>query len=197
MIGETATVLSLESMSGCPEVEEDGATFEANASKKALTLARWLKQQPADSFPWGHDLAGVLVLADDSGLEVDALDGAPGVHSARFATFHDAGQTGNAPDQDNNAKLIGLLEGVPENQRTGRFRCVMALVNVAAETARIFEGVCPGRLRVRLSGAGGFGYDPLFVPEGYDRTFAELGEEIKNTISHRARALRALREGLG
>ena len=135
------------------------------------------------------------MLADDSGLEVDALDGAPGVHSARFAAQDLHGGV-NASDAANNAKLLELLQEVPSARRTGRFRCVLALARVAP--ARFeplsFEGVCEGRIAFAPSGGGGFGYDPLFVPEGFSASFAELGEEVKNRISHRARALARLRE---
>jgi XTP/dITP diphosphohydrolase len=196
MLGSRFTIWSLEQVQGALEVEEDGATFEANARKKARALAQWLKQAPPGATPMDRGFENVRVLADDSGLEVDALDGAPGVHSARFAALEDPGQSGNAPDVDNNAKLIRLLENVPEDQRTGRFRCVMALVEVESGKCRVYAGDCPGRLRSRPSGGGGFGYDPLFVPDGYDRTFAELGDAIKNRISHRARALQALQADL-
>jgi XTP/dITP diphosphohydrolase len=124
-------------------------------------------------------------------LEVDALGGAPGVHSARFAA-DDATGTANSPDAANNAKLLGLLEGVPSEKRTARFRCVLALASRDKATL-LFEGACEGRIAFSFSGAGGFGYDPLFVPEGCAQSFAELGEEIKNKISHRARALAKLR----
>jgi XTP/dITP diphosphohydrolase len=139
---------------------------------------------------------------------VDALNGAPGVHSARFATL-DTGVPGNSPDAQNNAKLLRLLEKVPVTQRTARFRCVIALTPLmsahpasaspacAADehemATELFDGTCEGRISFAPSGAGGFGYDPLFVPGGFDLSFAELGEEVKNRISHRANALSKLR----
>jgi XTP/dITP diphosphohydrolase len=155
----------------------------------------------------------VYVLADDSGLEVDALDGAPGVHSARFAAV-DAGRetAGNSSDAENNAKLLRLLQDVPKARRTARFRCVIALtplienpgsdeppVHAADELARrtwLFEGACEGTIGHAAKGGSGFGYDPLFTPIGERQTFAELGEELKNRISHRAGALRAMQKCL-
>jgi XTP/dITP diphosphohydrolase len=153
----------------------------------------------------------LYVLADDSGLEVDALKGGPGVHSARFAAL-DTGKAGNSPTADNNAKLLRLLAGVPREKRTARFRCVMALTPVLStqpENAspvcqadefelqtQLFEGTCEGRIGFAEQGRGGFGYDPLFVPDGYEQTFGELPEEVKNRLSHRARALAKLREEL-
>ena len=147
-----------------------------------------------------------FVLADDSGLEVDALGGAPGVHSARFAALD---KKENSPDADNNAKLLQLLKSVPEEKRTARFRCVVALAGIvdiprqnaspvcyseeAEQMACVFDGVCDGKIIRDPRGANGFGYDPLFVPSGYEQTFAELGDETKNQLSHRAKALAKLR----
>ncbi len=175
------------------EPDETGSTFRENARIKALTWATYLAVDVCN-------LGAQWVLADDSGLEVDALNGAPGVHSARFAAL-DTGRPGNSPDGENNAKLLRLLEGVGPERRTARFRCALALTPVLAgadaatmaAATRDFDGVCEGRLLERPSGAGGFGYDPLFVPEGFDRPFAELGADVKNRLSHRARALEALR----
>lgn len=141
------------------------------------------------------------------------MNGAPGVHSARFAALDrsadslSAGATGNSPDADNNAKLLRCLQSVPRAQRTGRFRCVLALVpvpEVGLESsspvcyadefaAQIFDGTCEGRIQSAPSGHGGFGYDPLFIPEGYQQSFAELGESLKNQLSHRAKALAKLK----
>ncbi len=176
------------------EPEETGSTFGENARIKALTWATYLAVDVCN-------LGVQWVLADDSGLEVDALNGAPGVHSARFAAL-DTGRPGNSPDAENNAKLLRLLEGTAPARRTARFRCTLALTPVLAgvdaaamaSATREFNGVCEGRLLDRPSGAGGFGYDPLFVPEGFDRPFGELGAEVKNRLSHRARALEALLE---
>jgi XTP/dITP diphosphohydrolase len=188
--------LTLRDFPGAPETLEDAPNFAGNAAKKAATLAQWL------------DTTGKLkegyILADDSGLEVDALNGAPGVHSARFAALDEslASIIGNSPDQANNAKLLRLLQNVPLERRTARFRCVVALLTInphlqslqeLVNTARLFEGTCEGRIDFAPRGAGGFGYDPLFIPAGYDRSFAELGEDVKNTLSHRAKALEQLR----
>lgn len=147
-----------------PDVVEDGETLEANAIKKAVTLARE---------------TGLWSMADDTGLEVAALNGEPGVYSARYAG-------GDASYADNNRKLLGALDGALD--RSAQFRCVMALADPAGD-AQIVEGVCRGRIADAVRGDGGFGYDPLFVPDGFDRTFAELSAEEKNRISHRGRAL--------
>ena len=176
------------------EPEETGSTFRENARIKALTWATYLAMEVCH-------LGARWVLADDSGLEVDALDGAPGVHSARFAAL-DTGRPGNSPDAENNAKLLRLMAGIAPERRTARFRCALALTPVLAgadaaamaAATRDFDGVCEGSLLERPSGSGGFGYDPLFVPQGWDRPFAELGAEVKNRLSHRARALEALRD---
>lgn len=189
VLGEGHCYLTLADFPDAPAVIEDGATFADNARKKAAELAAWLAEQPAaqrDDERW--------VLADDSGLEVDALDGAPGVHSARFAA-DESGTAGNAPDAANNARLLRLLAEIPPARRTARFRCVIAVARVPAakaEAIAIHEGACEGRILEAARGTAGFGYDPLFQPDGYDQTFAELGEAVKNGISHRARALAAL-----
>ena len=146
------------------DVEEDGETFEANAIKKATELAR---------------ATGLWALADDSGLEVRALGDTPGVYSARYA-----GEPCN--HANNNAKLLRELAGKPD--RSARFRCVAALSDPSGR-AETVSGSCPGRIIERLRGAQGFGYDPLFVPEGFELTFAEMGNEQKNRLSHRGRAL--------
>ena len=136
------------------------------------------------------------MIADDSGLEVDALNGAPGVHSARFAAL-DSAKSGNTPDADNNAKLLRLLKNVPPEKRTARFRCVIALAETHPPSStlhpQIFDGACEGRIIFEPRGNNGFGYDPLFMPDGFERTFAELGEDVKNQLSHRARALEKLK----
>lgn len=159
-------LLSLNDYPGAPDVVEDGITYEENAIKKAVTLAEYT----------GH-----LTIADDSGLEVDALDGAPGVHSARYA-----GE--NASDQDRIAKLLDALQDVPDDQRSARFICVVAIAAPLSES-EIVRGVCEGHISHIPRGGTGFGYDPVFVPMGYAKTFAELGDNIKNQISHRAKAL--------
>jgi XTP/dITP diphosphohydrolase len=159
-------VVMLSDITGAPEVEEDGATFRDNALKKARSAAR---------------TSGLWTLAEDSGLEVDALGGEPGVKSARYA-----GEGAN--DADRIRKVLDLLVAVPEDRRTARFRCVMCLVTPAGDET-CFEGRCAGRIAHNARGSAGFGYDPIFVPEGYDRTFAELGLGVKSKISHRARAM--------
>lgn len=187
ILGEGFDCLTLEKISGAPEILEDAETFEGNARKKAEGIAAWLKT-----------FAGAkpdFVMADDSGLEVDALGGAPGVHSARFAAL-DSGGAGNSADVDNNAKLLRLLKDVPLEKRGARFRCVIALVELQSGSLQTFTGTCEGRIEFAKSGAGGFGYDPLFTPIGFNQTFAELGEAVKNQISHRAQALAKLRGAL-
>jgi XTP/dITP diphosphohydrolase len=190
ILGGNIRLLSQHDFPGAPAVAEDAATFAGNAAKKAEGLAAWLAANACAAGAGRPD----YVLADDSGLEVDALGGAPGVHSARFAA-DDAGGTANSSDADNNAKLLRLLEGVPPERRAARFRCVLALVG-GEQATRLFEGRCEGRIARAPAGTGGFGYDPLFVPEGCAQSFAELGEEVKNKISHRARALAELRRFL-
>ena len=161
---------------GGPDIEitEDGQTFEDNSLKKAREIMK---------------LCGQITIADDSGLMVDCLDGAPGVYSARFA-----GEDGN--DEKNNQKLLMLLEGVPEEKRTAEFVSVITMVYPDGNiiTAR---GECRGRIITEPAGDNGFGYDPLFVPDGYDRTFAQLTAEEKNSVSHRAAALEKLKKLLG
>jgi XTP/dITP diphosphohydrolase len=198
ILGNGFRCLTLDDLPGAPKVVEDAATFAGNATKKATELSRWLVSTNAATGVQSEDFA---VLADDSGLEVDALGGAPGVHSARFAALErsadgsSAGGGGNSPDADNNAKLLRLLQDVPPAQRTARFRCVLA--RVAAGKVELFDGACEGRIALVASGAGGFGYDPLFIPAGFAQSFAELGEDVKNGISHRAKALAALKAALG
>jgi len=195
ILGDEFRYLTLDDLLDAPKVVEDADTFAGNATKKAVELARWLtsaslavRQPPID-----------YVLADDSGLEVDALNGAPGVHSARFAAL-ETGLPGNSADGDNNAKLLHLLKDVPAERRTARFHCVIALAGVDLHTEgsslRLFEGVCEGRILFAPRGHGGFGYDPLFMPVGFEETFAELGEDVKNRLSHRARALEQLKAAL-
>jgi XTP/dITP diphosphohydrolase len=195
ILGEGFAWLTLNDFPEAPQVTEDAPTFAGNATKKAVALAGWLGAGAPSSTLQAQG-SRVFVLADDSGLEVDALAGAPGVHSARFAAM-DLGKAGNSPDAANNAKLLRLLQDVLPDKRTGRFRCVLALAEVAPPgrcgPPHLFEGTCEGRIGFAPRGQGGFGYDPLFVPDGYEQTFAELGEAVKNTLSHRARALRQLR----
>jgi XTP/dITP diphosphohydrolase len=156
-----------------PETVEDGATFEANALKKA---------REAMAF------TGLPALADDSGLAVDALDGRPGVYSARFA-----GE--GAGDAANNARLLEELAGVPHERRQAAFVCSLAFVAPDGRE-KVFSGRVGGHILEEARGNGGFGYDPLFLVEGFDRTMAELSLEEKNRISHRGQALRQLKEYL-
>jgi len=188
-----------------PIVVEDADTFAGNALKKAESLSHWLTASlQAGGSRDGHLTIGAtrtFVLADDSGLEVDALGGAPGVHSARFAAM-ESGRDGNSPDADNNAKLLRLLATVPREKRTARFRCALALVEffpsgAGQKAPHLFDGACEGWIDFAPRGNGGFGYDPLFIPTGRDQSFAELGEDVKNGISHRAKALAGLREWFG
>lgn len=184
---------ALDELPDAPEIAEDGATFAANAERKSRGMAKWLGTRGIGS-RWA------FVLADDSGLEVDALAGAPGVHSARFAAL-DTGRPGNSSDLENNAKLLRLLNEVPVEQRRARFRCAMALTPIPGPEgigrepgpSVLFDGACEGHLELAPRGEGGFGYDPLFIPDGFQESFAELGEAVKNRISHRARALERLR----
>ena len=158
---------------GMPHVVEDGDTFAANAQLKAEAL-----RQSAPHGAW--------VLADDSGLEVDALDGAPGIYSARYAGP-------DAKDGENLAKLMKELYGVPEEQRSARFRCVLCLIDPEGFITH-YEGICEGRIDIKQQGSEGFGYDPAFIPDGYQQSFGELGEDVKSKLSHRAIAVRWMRE---
>ena len=186
LLGDDFECRTLKDYPDAPEVEEDAATFAGNAVKKALSLVDWLKHN--------EDFAEGWVLADDSGLEVDALDGAPGVRSARYASDT---TEGNSPDEANNAKLLTALDGKPEHQRTARFRCVLALARAGAYgQPELFEGTCEGHIAEAPTGSEGFGYDPLFVPENFVDTFGTLGAEIKGMLSHRAAALRKLKAWL-
>lgn len=163
-------IISLNDLSSYPTVVEDGVTFEENALKKARTLA---------------EFSGRVTLADDSGLEVDALGGAPGIHSARYGGEE-------AEDIRNNQKLLRALAGVPEEKRTARFVCVLALCAPPALGGGewLFRGECAGRIAFAPRGENGFGYDPLFFYPPLNRTFAELDREAKSRVSHRGRALK-------
>jgi len=162
----------LDEFPDMPEVMEDGETFEENAFRKARDV---------------FDFTGMPVVSEDSGLEVDALGGSPGVYSARFA-----GE--NATDGENLQKLMEELSGTPPERRTARFVSVFCLYD--GGTPEYFRGHVEGMIIDRPRGESGFGYDPVFVPRGYDRTFAELGQDVKNRISHRAEAIRKLQEYL-
>lgn len=162
--------VTLDAFPGAPDVVEDGATLEENAQKKAYEIAKFTKQ---------------IALADDSGLEVDFLDKAPGVISARFAGI-------GCSYADNNNKLLKLLKGVPTEHRKARFRCVMALAVPRGATQTV-EGALDGYITDRPRGEEGFGYDPVFLVPEQGKTLAELGPTLKNQISHRFKALQAMR----
>jgi len=169
-------IVSPQSLENPPAVVEDGQTFEENALKKARALA---------------EFSGLLTLADDSGLEVDALNGAPGIYSARYA--------GEESDDDrNNEKLLWKLEKVPVEKRTARFVCALALCSPGAEGGKEWtvRETCEGRIALALKGSNGFGYDPLFFYPPFAKTFGEIGREIKATVSHRGKALKRLAEKL-
>ena len=170
------TILSLKSLGRWPAVVEDGAIFEENALKKARMLAEY---------------SGMLTLADDSGLEVAALDGAPGIYSARYG-----GEEGN--DDKNNEKLLRELQGVAEEKRSARFVCALALCAPKSRgmKERTVRESCEGRIAFELLGQNGFGYDPLFFYPPFGKTFGEIDRETKATVSHRGKALRRLAETL-
>lgn len=174
ILGPDFAVSDLSSLPDMPEVEETGTTFEENATLKAVAASMLFEG-------W--------VIADDSGLEVDALDGAPGVYSARYAGPQ-------AVDADNNTLLLRNLEGVRGKERSARFRCVIVLARAGRKLAA-FAGAVEGVIVNQHKGGGGFGYDPLFVPEGYCETFGQLPAEVKNSLSHRAKALAKLRDWRG
>jgi XTP/dITP diphosphohydrolase len=156
-----------------PIIPEDGLTFLENAQQKAR---------------WVYDRTNMWSLADDSGLEVDFLKGGPGVHSARYAGEH-------ASDRERFEKLLDSCAGCPQERRKARFRCVVVL-KLGENDEIVGEGTCEGRIGLSPKGTVGFGYDPVFMPDGFDRTFAELDEKEKNNISHRGKALAALRKNL-
>ncbi len=166
-------IKSLADYHGLPNIIEDGKTFRANALKKALTIS-------------SH--TGALVLGEDSGIEVAALENRPGVYSARYA-----GQ--EASDQDNNEKMLCELKGVPLKKRGARYRCVAALTDGKTVIATV-SGSCPGSIALKPQGGNGFGYDPLFIPSGYQQTFGQLDPSIKAEISHRAKAMKKVRQVL-
>ena len=167
--------LTLSQVISYPEPEEDADTFAGNALIKARAA---------------HEATGMAALADDSGLVVDALDGRPGVYSARYAGVH-------GDDAANNAKVLAELEGVSDEQRTGRFVCALAFVDENGNETTV-EGAVEGRIGYELRGSEGFGYDPMFMPEafGFEKSLAEVSQDEKNAISHRGNALRILKEKL-
>jgi len=170
--GLNVELVALDAFGDLPEVVEDGETLEANAIKKAREVAAQTRH---------------TAIADDTGLEVDALDGRPGIYSSRFAGD-------NASYEDNVRKLLAELEGVPQQQRSARFRTVIAVCN--NRDVYTVDGVCDGVICEKARGAGGFGYDPVFFVQEVGETFAEMGLAVKNRISHRANALRALKHQL-
>ena len=159
-------VVSLKNFWHAPEVKEDGMTLEANAKKKAVQTSRFLKG---------------LAVADDSGLEVASLGGKPGVYSARFSGK-------GATYKSNNEKLLRLLKGVPLTKRKACFRCSIAFAD-KGRLIGVAEGRCRGTIGFESKGRAGFGYDPIFLPNGYKKTFAQIGIKRKNRISHRSKAL--------
>ncbi len=171
--GLPALFLSLSEVPDIPEVVEDGATFEENALKKARMMAY---------------STGIVTLADDSGLCVDALDGRPGVHSARYAGD-------NASDEEKYLRVLEEMADVPDPARSARFVCAVALVAPDGEE-NLFRGVCEGRITREPRGSSGFGYDPIFYFEEAGCTFAQMDQESKNRVSHRGRALRQFAEFL-
>lgn len=168
--GLSIKVTSLADYPSAPEIVEDGATFAANAAKKALTVSRY---------------TGKLVMGEDSGLEVASLDNAPGVYSARFSGPQ-------ATDHTNNLKLLRALRGVPLDQRQARYRCCVAIAE-GDTLIQTVSGRCSGLIGLRPRGTHGFGYDPLFLLPRYQQTFGELDPAVKSRLSHRARALKKLR----
>jgi XTP/dITP diphosphohydrolase len=168
-------IAGLPDFSSLPPVIEDGLTFEANARKKAEASSRYVP--------------GETVVADDSGLEIDALHGAPGVHSARYAADQPDKAEANTDDEANNARVLRELNSVPPAERTGRFVCVLAAAR-DGKTLATFRGVAEGIILDAPRGANGFGYDPLFYFPQIDKTFAELTAEEKSRYSHRGAAFR-------
>jgi XTP/dITP diphosphohydrolase len=175
ILGSALAVRDLTAHPEISEITESGTSFEENAKLKAIAVSRKLPG---------------LVIADDSGLEVEALGGAPGIHSARYAGT-------NASDTERIAKLLSRVANVEEksNQRRARFRCVLAVAR-DGQVLATFEGVVQGKIAERPRGSHGFGYDPIFIPNGFEETFAEVPEEVKNNISHRAKAFHKLQAQL-
>lgn len=168
--GIKISVISLKEFDKSPRIVEDGSTFKANSAKKALIVSRWM---------------GGLVLADDSGLSVKALNGAPGVRSSRFA--------GSAKsDRQNNRKVLKLLEGLPISKRQAKFICAVAIAD-NGKIVNVIEESCDGLIAFEPKGSCGFGYDPLFLIPKYNKTFGQLGLKVKDRMSHRSKALRKAR----
>ncbi len=171
--GSGIKVLGVDSFKGLPEVEEDGKTFNANARKKAIEISTRVN---------------MLVMADDSGLEVPSLGNAPGIHSARYA-----GPSQN--DDKNIKKLIKALSSYTGAKRKARFRCLICL-SKGKKVIRMIDGKVEGAIGFQVEGKTGFGYDPVFIPNGYNKTFAQLGSKEKDKISHRALALGKARQAI-
>jgi XTP/dITP diphosphohydrolase len=169
--GLKAHIASLKDISRAPGIREDKSTFKGNAIKKAVTISRFTKG---------------VVLADDSGLCVDALGGQPGVKSARFSG---SGKKDGKTDYGNNAKLLKMMKPVPTGKRTARFVCAVAVAD-KGRIVKVFEEHCSGRIADSIRGRHGFGYDPLFLIPKYDKTFGELGLKVKDKMSHRSKALK-------
>lgn len=191
ILGNSIEVLSLKDIGCDVDIPETGTTLEENALQKAQYV---------------YDHWHISVFADDTGLEVEALDGAPGVYSARYASMTDSASTPTSASHDSEANMVRLLKELGENNnRKARFRTVIALILkkdicpcgcTAVKEIHQFEGIVNGEIIRERRGGEGFGYDPIFQPDGYDKTFAELGMEIKNHISHRALAVRKLADHL-
>jgi XTP/dITP diphosphohydrolase len=175
ILGPGLAVRDLTAYSDIPEITESGNSFEENAKLKAIAVSR--------------NLPG-LVIADDSGLEVESLGGEPGIHSARYAGA-------NANDKEKIAKLLSRLAKInaKSDQRRARFYCVLAVAR-GGQVLATFDGIVQGKIAEQPRGSHGFGYDPVFIPTGFKQTFAELPQEVKNSISHRAKAIRKFQAGL-
>lgn len=175
ILGAKFATGGLSSSDEVAEIDESGNSYEENAILKAVTVSRELPE---------------IILADDSGLEVDALGSAPGIHSARYGGA-------NATDKEKISRLLSELAKVHAkgDQRRARFRCVLAVAH-DGQVLATFEGVVEGKIAERPRGSQGFGYDPIFIPNGFEQTFAELPKEVKNTVSHRAEAIRKLQAKL-
>ncbi len=177
ILGEGFEVVSLADIGCTEDIPETGSTLKENAQQKAEYI---------------YTKYGIPCFADDTGLEVEALGGEPGIYSARYAAINNAGEGHDS--EANMAVLLQKLEG--KQNRNAHFKTVICLISGKPETPRFFEGIVEGKITTERSGAEGFGYDPIFQPEGYDKTFAELGNDVKNGISHRARAVAKLAEYL-
>ena len=170
ILGEGVRVSDATEFPELPEIDETGDTFEANARLKAEGIS--------------HCVEG-WVLADDSGIEVDALGGEPGIYSARYAGP-------GCTDLQNTELVLEKMKGISQAERTARFRCVLAVAS-GGKTVATFDGTVEGILTTEITGEGGFGYDPIFIPEGYEKSFGELPSSLKNSMSHRGRALELFR----